>query len=392
MPRKQYKAGASEMGRALSSAMPDHLIRHTTLRQLQVFEAIVRLGSFTRAAEELFLTQPTVSMQIKKLTDAVGMPLFEHIGRGVRPTEAGRELYEASRRMLETLANLEMKVADLHGMKRGRLRLGVITTAKYFSPEILGEFSRLYPGIEVSLKVTNRERIIERMLAGEDDLYITGEISTNVPEVEAQRFAPNPLVVIASRNHPLTREKNIPLSRLLEEPFIMRESGSGIREAVLRAFEAQGLRPRVRMEIGSNEAIKHAVVGGLGISVLSLHTLTLEGTEGPVAILDVEGFPILRQWFLVYPRGKELSVVARTFRDFAMQSEPMIRERMENIWPPLRDLLAGKDPVPGPGNVACQTASLDFRVKHEGQRESCKLPPAKISGADSARRSVPVEE
>jgi DNA-binding transcriptional LysR family regulator len=335
-----------DQGYTPPSAMPDYLIRQATLRQFQVFEAIVRLGSFTRAAEELFLTQPTVSMQIKKLADSMGLPLFEHVGRRVQPTEAGRELYDACRRMFETLANLEMKLADLKGMKRGRLRLGVITTAEYFAPEILGEFSQLYPGIEVSLKVTNRDSIIERMHANEDDLYVMGQTPADEVEVEAFSFAPNPLVMMAPRDHPLVGKKSIPLKRIAEEPLILREPGSGIRDATLRVFEAAGLRPTVRMELGSNEAIKHAIVGGLGISVLSLHTLVLESVEGPVAILDVQGFPILRQWYLVYPKGKELSLVARTFLDFAVQHGPRLRARMESMWPGLREInMAGDAPA-----------------------------------------------
>ena len=318
-----------------AGAMPDYLIRHTTMRQLQVFEAIVRLGSFTRAAEELFLTQPTVSMQIKKLTDVLGLPLFEHVGRNVEPTEAGLALYKSSRELFETLANLEMTIADLKGLRIGRLRMGVITTAKYLAPEILGEFSRLYPGIDLALKVTNRERIIERMHRNEDDLYIMGQAPDEELEVESFPFAPNPLVVMAPRDHPLVGKKNIPLSEIAQEPFIMREPGSGIRDATLRLFAAHDLRPRVRMELGSNEAIKHAVVGGLGLSVLSLHTLALEGPDGPVAILDVEHFPIHRQWYIVYPKAKELSLVARTFLEFAIASEARIREHMMSTWPQL---------------------------------------------------------
>jgi DNA-binding transcriptional LysR family regulator len=304
-----------------------------------VFEAIVRLGSFTRAAEELFLTQPTVSMQIRKLTDAIGLPLFEHVGRNVEPTEAGLELYEACRSMFASLANLEMKVSDLKGMKRGRLRMGVITTAKYLAPEILGEFSHLYPGIDLTLKVTNRDSIIERMHANEDDLYIMGQAPEDELDVESYPFAPNPLVVMAPRNHPLVGKKNVSLAEIAKEPLIVREPGSGIRDATFRAFEAKGLRPKVRMELGSNEAIKHAVAAGLGLSVLSLHTLTLEGTEGAVAILDVEGFPILRNWYIVYPKGKELSLVASTFLEFAIANEPKIRKRMQSMWPALKHLL-----------------------------------------------------
>ena len=322
------------------AAMPDYLIRHATLRQFQVFEAIYRLGSFTRAAEELFLTQPTVSMQIRKLTDAIGVPLFEHVGRNVEPTEAGSELYAACRGMFETLANLEMKIADLKGLKRGRLRMGVITTAKYLAPEMLGEFSRHFPGIELALKVTNRDSIIGRMQSNEDDLYIMGQAPDGELEVESYSFAPNPLVVMAPRDHYLVGKKNVSLEEVAKEPLIIREPGSGIRDVTLRTFDAKGLRPNVRMELGSNEAIKHAIVGGLGLSILSLHTLSLEGVDGPVAILDVEGFPILRNWYIVYPKGKELSLVAKTFLDFAVEYEPKIRIRMNAMWPKLKDLLA----------------------------------------------------
>lgn len=329
-----------------AAAMPDYLIRHATLRQLQVFEAIYRLGSFTRAAEELFLTQPTVSMQIRKLTDAMGVPLFEHVGRNVEPTEAGAELYAACRGMFEILANLEMKIADLKGLKRGRLRMGVITTAKYLAPEMLGEFSRDYPGIDLALKVTNRDSIIARMQANEDDLYIMGQAPEGEMDVESYPFAPNPLVVMASRNHPLVGKKNISLEEIANEQFIIREPGSGIRDITLRTFDAQGLRPRIRMELGSNEAIKHAIVGGLGISVLSLHTLALEGADGPVAILDVEGFPILRNWYIVYPKGKELSLVAQTFLDFAVEYEPKIRDQMQSMWPKLKNILKAEASPP----------------------------------------------
>lgn len=338
-------ASSRDQGYTPPAAMPDYLIRHATLRQLQVFEAIVRLGSFTRAAEELFLTQPTVSMQIKKLADAMGLPLFEHVGRNVRPTEAGLELYESCRRIFENLANLEMKIADLKGVRRGRLRLAVITTAKYFTPEILGDFCRLYPGIEVALKVTNRERIIERMDANEDDLYIMGQTPTDHAGIDAYEFAPNPLVVLAPRGHPLVGKKAIPLARIAEEPIILREPGSGVRDAMLKAFDRAGVRPQVRMELGSNEAIKHAIVGGLGLSVLSLHTLTLEGTDGPVAILDVEGFPIIRQWYIAHPRGRELSLVARAFLEFVLDSRPRMRERMAALCPMLDDYI-GPDGKP----------------------------------------------
>ncbi|MGB5225813.1 MAG: LysR substrate-binding domain-containing protein [Arenicellales bacterium] len=319
-----------------STAIPDFLIRHVSLRQLQVFEAIFRLGSFTRAAEELFLTQPTVSMQIKKLTDSMGLPLFEHVGRSVEPTEAGKELYQTCRKIFESLSNLEMKIADLKGLKRGRLRLCVVTIAKYLVPEMLGEFSKLYPGIDLAMKVTNRESIIERMNANEYDLYIMGQVPEEL-DVKSYQFAPNPLVVLAPRNHPLVGKKNIKLEEIAKEPFLMREQGSGMRDATFRAFDRKGLRPQVRMELGSNEAIKHAVVGGLGLSVMSLHTLVLEGIDGPVAVLDVEGFPLMREWYMVYPKSKELSLVSRTFLDFAVEYESTICDRMESLLPAIKN-------------------------------------------------------
>lgn len=329
------------------AAMPEFLIRHTTLRQLQIFEAIVRLGSFTRAAEELFLTQPTVSMQTKKLSDSLGLPLFEQVGRNVRPTEAGEELYTSVRRIFETLSNLEMKMSDLKGIKRGRLRIGVISTAKYFIPEVLGEFCEQYPGIEVALKVSNRDRIIERINANEDDIYIMGQTPMDQSDIVAYPFAPNPLVVMARKDHPLTKEKKITLKRLAEEPLILREPGSGIRDATLRELDRHDLRPNVRMELGSNEAIKHAVVGGLGVSVLSLHTLTLEGPNGPVALLDVEGFPVMRQWYLVHPKNKEMSLVAQAFLEFALELEPKMRKRMGELWPDMAKALSEAPPAGG---------------------------------------------
>ena len=312
--------------------LPDYLIRHTTFRQMQVFEAIVRLGNFTRAAEELHLTQPTVSTQLKKLTDVMGLPLIDQTGRKLRTTEAGEELHQAVRKIFDNLSELDNRIAEIKGLRSGRLRLAVITTAQYFAPEILGEFCRLYPGVDVSLEVTNRERIFERIYDNEDDLYILGQPPENDSGLEAFSFAPNPLVVMAARDHPLCRESNISIERLAQEPFISREVGSGIRDTATKLFSRHELVPNVRMELGSNEAIKHAVVGGLGVAILSLHTLSLEGASGPVDVLDVEGFPIERKWYLVHRKEKDLSLIAKTFLEFAKSSEPSIRQRMIDLY------------------------------------------------------------
>lgn len=322
-------AARDDAGGAQNSS--EFLIRHATLRQLQVFEAIVRLGSFTRAAEELFLTQPTVSLQMKKLSDAVGLNLLEAVGRHTRATEAGQELYQACRTIFRALGNVESKFADLKGLRAGKLRLGVITTAKYFAPEMLGEFCKLYAGVDISLKVSNRERIIERILACEDDIYILGAPPPGEMDLVIHPFAPNPLVVMAARNHPLVGQKAIPFERVAREPFILREPGSGTRETIVNFFEERGFQPKVRLELGSNEAIKHAVVGGLGLAIQSLHVLTLEGVKGPVALLDVQDFPIPRQWYIVHPRNKELSLVAKAFLEFALAYEATVRNFMNDL-------------------------------------------------------------
>ncbi len=300
-------------------------MRHATFRQLEVFEAIARLGSFTRAAEELHLTQPTASMQIKKLTRAVGLPLLEQVGKRNYLTDAGRALQDFTRELLDHFARFEMTLADMKGLKQGRLKLAVVTTAKYFAPRLLGPFCQKHPGIEMSLKVSNRERVLERLAENRDDLYILGQPPDEL-DVVAEPFLKNPLVVLAPAGHPLAGRKNIPLKRLADEPFLLREPGSGTRAATERVFAARGLKPKVRMELGSNEAIKQAIVGGLGVSVLSQHTLALDAPMGQLAILDVEGFPIAREWYVVYPSGKQLSVVARTFLEYLRQAPKQVND------------------------------------------------------------------
>ncbi|NEX23007.1 LysR family transcriptional regulator [Thiorhodococcus mannitoliphagus] len=309
-----------------------NLVRHVSLRQLQVFEAIARLGSFTKAADELYLTQPTVSTQIKRLTEVIGLPLFEQIGRRVYLTDAGRELETMVKEIFDVLDRFEMKVSDLKGLKRGYLKLCVITTAKYFAPEVLGRFCQQHVGVDVALKVTNRDSVLERLAANKDDLYILGQVPDRDFELTAHAFAPNPLYVFSHRDHPLTKERNIPVSRLAEEYFIMREPGSGIRDWVLKVFEDGNAKPRVRMELGSNEAIKHAISGQLGVSVLSLHTLAQEAQQTPLRIIDVQGFPIEREWYVAHAKGKELSVVARAFMTFLDQEGNNLRKQLDKTY------------------------------------------------------------
>ena len=300
---------------------------HATLHQLKVFEATARHGSFTRAAEELYLTQPTVSIQVKQLTKAVGLPLFEQIGKRLYLTEAGQKLLSTCQEIFNGLEQFEMSVADLKGMKQGQLKLAVITTAKYFVPRLLGPFCQRFPGIDISLKVTNHERLRESMLANEDDLYIISQ-APDQPDLNIHPFLENPLIVLAPTSHPLARKKNIPIEMLNNEKFIMREPGSGTRKAVEARFKEKDITVKVSLELGSNEAIKQAIAGGLGISILSQHTIISEGTSGEFAILDVQGFPIERHWYVANLAGKQLSVVAETFLQFLLEESPDMARKL----------------------------------------------------------------
>ena len=289
-----------------------------TLHQLEAFEAVARHGSFTRAAEELLITQPTVSSQVKQLSKSVGLPLYEQIGKQLYLTEAGKELLATCQQVFGKLDNFEMKIADLKGTKQGRLNLTAVTTAKYFVPRILGSFCRRYPGVDVSLQVINHHQIQERMMENKDDLYIMSQPPQEV-DLYAQPFLANPLVVLAPADHPLVKQTNIPIKSLNNEPFIMREPGSGTRQAVQQLFAKYKVNVRVRLELGSNEAIKQAVVGGLGISILSQHSLATEISMGELALLDVQGFPLQHRWYVTHLAGKQLSVVAETFLEYLLK-------------------------------------------------------------------------
>lgn len=292
-------------------------LRHATLHQLKIFDTLARRMSFARAAEELHLTSPALSIQVKQLSEAVGAPLYEQIGKKLHLTEAGQVTALACRDLFERLERLDMELADLKGLKQGTLRLAVITGAKYLIPGLLGHFCQRYPGIEVSLKVTNRERVLERLSANLDDLYVLGQPPEGMA-LNSASFMDNPLVVVASSDHPLAGRTAIAPRDLADEPFLVREEGSGTRITSDRFFANHGIKLKARMELGSIEAIKQAVAAGLGLAVLSSHSLTLDWSSGEFAILDVQGFPILRQWYLVHPQGKQLSVVAAAFRDYLM--------------------------------------------------------------------------
>jgi len=291
---------------------------HLTLRQLKVFESVARNLSYSRAADELHLTQPAVSMQIKQLEDNISLPLFEHLGKRIYLTEAGRELYQYSRAISQQLADMEVALDELKGMERGKLNISVVTTANYFAPHLLAKFCQRYRGVTVSLNVSNREAVLKQLADNLIDLAIMGQPPENL-DIDSESFMENPLVVVAPPGHPLCLERNIPVKRLASETFLVRESGSGTRSAMERFFAEHKIKINKGMETDTTEAIKQAVQAGMGLGIMSQHTAELELETGRLKILDVQGFPIIRYWHVVNRKNKRLSSVANAFKDFLLK-------------------------------------------------------------------------
>lgn len=292
---------------------------NVTLRQLRIFEAVARHLSFTRASEELHLTQPAVSMQIKQLEQAVGLPLLDQQGKKTYLTEAGEEMYRYACAVTDKLEEAAQVFEELKGMRRGHMSIAVASTANYFAPRLLATFFQRYPDVTVSLDVTNREGLLRALAENETDLVIMGKPPGEM-DLVAENFMDNPLVVIAPTNHPLARKRNrIPFAALANETFLIRERGSGTRSAMERHFAQHGLELSSTMEMGTSEAIKQGVEAGLGLGLLSLHTLEMELTLKRVTVLDVETFPIMRHWYVVHRRGKRLSTAAQAFKHFVLK-------------------------------------------------------------------------
>ncbi|NOX09915.1 MAG: LysR family transcriptional regulator [Gammaproteobacteria bacterium] len=291
---------------------------HVTLRQLKVFEAAARLLSYTRTAEQLHLSQPAVSMQIKQLEGNIGLPLFELMGKKLYLTDAGHELHHYSKTIFEQLDEAESVFESMKGRSSGRLKISVATTASHFTTRLLAAFSKRFEGVSIELDVTNRENLRRQLEDNEPDLVIMGQPPADL-NVVAQAFMDNPLVIVAPVDHPLTHESNIPLSRFAEERFVVRETGSGTLGAIERFFSQHDVPFQTGIQMSNNEGIKQAVEAGLGLGIASIHTLELELKTGHLALLDVEDFPIERHWYLVERKGKRLSVVAQAFKDFVLE-------------------------------------------------------------------------
>lgn len=290
-------------------------MKNATLRQLRIFEAAARHLSYTKAAHELFLTQPAVSMQLKQLEEIAGLPLFEHIGKRLYLTQAGQELLGHARAINARLREAEAALAALSGSFAGLLDIGVISTAKYFVPALLAEFRRRFPQAEVKLSVCNREELLTRILANECDLAVMGQPPDTLDCV-AEKFAPNPMAIVAAPSHPMSRRYRIALSDLAGETFLIRESGSGTRQAMERLFAEAHISPARYLEMGSNETVKQAVMAGLGIAFISLQTTRHEIASGRLALLPVDGLPVMRSWHVVHLRQKRLAPLTDEFRQF----------------------------------------------------------------------------
>jgi len=301
---------------------------HTTFRQLRLFLALAEHGSITAAAKACHVTQPTVSMQLRELADAVGLPLYEQIGKRLHLTEAGEMLAETARTMLDEWMKYEQTINALKGLEQGRLRVSLVSTAKYFVPNLLGSFCSKHPNIEIALEILNRDGVVTRLRENRDDLYIMSMPPENL-DLEQHAFLHNPLVLIAPAGHRL-QGRQLELADLVTERFILRERGSGTRLACDAHFARNAFVPSVRLELGSNEAIKQAVSGGLGLAVMSRHALPARPEDDQLTILDVAGFPLQSHWFTLYPRGKKLSPIATVFLDHLKQSALEWSERRES--------------------------------------------------------------
>ncbi|NBW54378.1 MAG: LysR family transcriptional regulator [Betaproteobacteria bacterium] len=292
---------------------------HISFRQMKLFLALADTGSVSAAARATHVTQPTASMQLKEVTHAVGLPLYEVISKKVYLTDAGMALAQTARDMLRSWEAFEQTVDATKGMTRGKLKVAVVSTAKYFMPRMIGGFCKKYPHIDVSLEILNRDGVVARMQDNLDDLYIMSQPPSD-RDLSDEVLMVNPVVLIVSTSDPLAKKTPLQLSHLSGHRFILREKGSGTRMSADQHFKKHKFNPDVRMELGSNEAIKEAVAGGLGIGVVSHHALHGLKKEHGVTVMDVKGFPVVSYWHMVHPAQKKLSPIANAFKKHLLSS------------------------------------------------------------------------
>lgn len=286
---------------------------NTTFRQIRLFQALAETGSVSAAARAMHVTQPTASMQLKEVSQSIGLPLYEVIGKKVHLTEVGQELAATARAMVFEWESFQQRVDELKGLSRGKLRVAVVSTAKYFMPKMIGSFCQKYPAIDVSLEILNRDGVVQRLQNNLDDLYIMSMPPTDM-DLHDELLMPNPIVVIAPISDALTDQKRISLSELRCHRFILREPGSGTRMTGDQFFRKKKFKPNIRLELGSNEAVKESVAGGLGIGVISRHALHGMDKENGVRVVDVVGFPLPSAWHMVNHSNQKLSPATLVFR------------------------------------------------------------------------------
>lgn len=301
-------------------------LRHASLRRLHVFEAVSRLQSFSRAAAELHLTQPAVSMQVRQLEEEVGLPLYEPMGRRLDITPAGRVIVACARDLALRLREAEEALAAMTGIGGGEIAISAVSTAKYHVPMLLAEFRRKHPGVRVRLSVSNREQVVRDLGENSVDLAIMGTPPRGLDTI-AVPFAHHPIAIIAAPGHPLARRRRLPLARLADETFLIREPGSGTRSAMERVFREHRFSPRETIEMSSNETIKQAVMAGMGVSFLSQHTVGLELAAKRLEVLDVTGTPVMRHWYVIHRERKRLSPVAEAFKAFLIERGAKVIEQ-----------------------------------------------------------------
>ena len=289
-----------------------------TFRQMRLFLALADTLSVTKASQKMHITQPTASMQLKEMTENIGLPLFEVISKKIHLTALGKELAKTARNMTGQWEAFEQHAAQMKGLTKGNLRVAVVSTAKYFIPKLLGSFCSKYPEVDISLEILNRDGVIKRVEENSDDLYVMSRPPLHI-DLEDQILMPNPLCMIAYKDHPLATKKNLRLQDLKHERFILRELGSGTRMSSDIHFKQKKFTPSLLLELGSNEAIKNAVASHLGVAVISIHALDELDYDKEISVLKLQDFPINSQWHLVYLRGKQLSPIAKAFHDHVLR-------------------------------------------------------------------------
>lgn len=296
-----------------------------TLHQLKIFKQLALSMNYTEAANKLHLTQPAVSIQIKQLENNLNLPLLEKIGKKIFLTPAGQELNRFCIDLFERVDRMNMALSAMRGGLEGDFRLTVVTSANYFTPHLLGAFLKLYPKVSLHFEVVNRSQIIQRLKDNDDDLVIMGLVPESM-SLTCHPFVDNPIVIIANPSHPLAQQKNIALTDLQAHDFIFREAGSGTRKALESFLQSYDVRLSSCMVMGNTETIKQAVMAGLGISAVSRHSVTLELATKCLVELDVQHFPLLRSWYVVHHKTKQLSPIASAFIDFILNQQDQVAD------------------------------------------------------------------